>query len=99
MPVAALSDAEIEEGLRSLNGWQREGDAIVRTFSLPSYMAGLAFASAVGTVCEALDHHPDLTIGWKKVRVSFSTHDAGHKISARDLEAAAAVERLGYPRS
>ena len=98
MATTPLTEAEITAHLAALPRWAREGGAIVRTFALDSYMAGLAFATAVGTVCEGLDHHPDLSIGWKKVRVSFTTHDAGSQLSEKDFRAAQAVEALGYPR-
>lgn len=99
MATTPLSAAQITEALTKLTGWERAGDKIKKTFKVESYMAGLAFASAIGTVCEGLDHHPDLFIGWKRVEVSFSTHDAGSKISQKDIDAATKVEALGYPRS
>lgn len=98
MATPALTDAEIAGRLGQLHGWQRDGDHISKTFKLDSYMAGLALAAAIGTVCEGLDHHPDMTIGWRRVTVSFTTHDAGHKLSAKDFDAAAKVDALGYPR-
>ena len=61
-------------------------------------MAGLAFASAIGTVCEARNHHPDMTIGWRKVTVSFTTHDAGSQLTDKDFDAAEAIDALGYPK-
>jgi 4a-hydroxytetrahydrobiopterin dehydratase len=93
-----LNDAEIIERLQNLDGWEREGDRIQKTFKLDTYMAGLALATAIGTVCEGLDHHPDMVIGWRRVLVSFTTHDAGNKLSAKDFQAAEKVEALGYPR-
>ena len=94
----ALSDAEINASLAKLNGWARDGDALVKEFAFDNYLAGLAFASAVGVVAEGLDHHPDMTIGWRRVTVSFTTHDAGNQLSAKDVAAAAAVDALGYPK-
>ena len=94
----ALSDAEISAGLETLNNWTRDGDALVKAFNFDSYLAGVAFAASVGVVAEGLDHHPDMTIGWRRVTVSFTTHDAGNQLSAKDLAAAAAVDALGYPR-
>ncbi|NWG16733.1 MAG: 4a-hydroxytetrahydrobiopterin dehydratase [Chloroflexi bacterium] len=91
-----LTDSEITERLAGLPGWQRDGDKIVKTYKLPSYLAGLAFASAVGTLAEGLGHHPDIIIGWKKVIVSFTTHDAGNTITAKDCGAAAAIEALPF---
>lgn len=98
MATPALSEAEIIERLGNLDGWTREGDTLVKTFKLDSYLAGLALAAAIGTVAEGRDHHPDLVIGWRKVTVSFTTHDAGHKLSYKDFDAAEAVDALGFPR-
>lgn len=95
----ALSEAEISAGLAELKGWSREEDTLVKEFRFDDYLAGLAFASSVGVIAEGLDHHPDLSIGWRRVHVSFTTHDAGNKLSAKDFAAAAAIDALGYPRS
>lgn len=95
--AAALTEAEIIESLSRLSGWKRDGDRLVKTFRLDSYLAGLAFAAAVGVTAEGLNHHPDLAIGWRKVTVSFTTHDAGNKLTEKDFAAAAAIDALGYP--
>ena len=97
MPTQPLSDAEISDALNSLPGWSREADTLVRVFKFDSYLAGIAFASAVGVLSEGMDHHPALVINWRKVTVRFTTHDAGNKISAKDVKAAQAVDSLGYP--
>lgn len=94
-----LDDAAIAEALTTLNGWSHADGAISKTYTLPNYPAGLMFASAVGALCEALDHHPDMTIGYKKVTVRFTTHDAGSAVTDKDLAAARAIEALGYPKS
>ena len=98
MATQPLTDAEIQSHLETLEGWEREGDALVRTFVLPSYTAGLAFAVTVGTLAEGFDHHPDLFIGYKRVRVAFSTHDAGNKISHKDVQIAHVINQLPYPK-
>jgi 4a-hydroxytetrahydrobiopterin dehydratase len=95
----ALTEPQITERLSSLPGWERDGMIIRKTFAMETYMTGLAFASAVGTVCEALDHHPDIIIGWRRVSVSFTTHDAGNMLTANDFDAADAVEGLRYPKA
>jgi 4a-hydroxytetrahydrobiopterin dehydratase len=95
----ALTATELAAALPSLIGWIPEGEtAISKTYVMPNYLAGVAFASAVAIVAEAYDHHPDLTIGYKKVTVRFSTHDAGNKITQKDVDTALAVEALGYPK-
>ena len=98
MATQALTDAQISARLKTLEGWNREGDTLVKSFKLPTYAAGLVFATTVGAIAEGHDHHPDMTIGYKTVKVVFSTHDAGNKISQKDLDSAAAINALPYPK-
>ncbi len=46
--MTKLTQTEIMGALVMLEGWAQEGDAISRTFTLPSFPASLVFASAVG---------------------------------------------------
>jgi 4a-hydroxytetrahydrobiopterin dehydratase len=89
-----LNDAAIIEALEMLDGWQREGDKLVKTFETATYPQGLAFATAAGMVADGFDHHPDILIGWKKVRLEFTTHDAGHKITEWDVKVAKAINDI-----
>jgi 4a-hydroxytetrahydrobiopterin dehydratase len=94
MSREALSDAAILEALELLEGWRREGDTLVKTFETASYPQGLAFATAAGMVADGMDHHPDIKIGFKKVTLTFSTHDAGNKITEWDVNAAKAINAI-----
>ncbi|MGJ3241056.1 MAG: 4a-hydroxytetrahydrobiopterin dehydratase [Anaerolineae bacterium] len=94
MSTEALSDAAISEALEMLEGWERDGDKLVKTFTTSTYPQGLAFASAAGMVADGMNHHPDLYIGFKQVRVAFTTHDAGSKISQKDVDAAQAINAI-----
>ncbi len=92
-----LTEAEITAKLGDLDGWRRDDERLVKQFGFDNYLAGLAFASSVGVIAEGLNHHPDMTIGWRRVEVSFTTHDAGNRLSAKDFAAAAGIDALGYP--
>jgi 4a-hydroxytetrahydrobiopterin dehydratase len=98
MATAALSESEISAGLDGLPGWAREGDSITKTYKFTSYAEGLAFATAAGIVADGADHHPDISIGWRKVTLTFTTHDAGSKITHKDMVTAERIEALGFPR-
>jgi 4a-hydroxytetrahydrobiopterin dehydratase len=89
-----LSDSELSAGLAELPGWAVEGTKIFKQFAFENYLDGIAFASAVGYMAEALDHHPDLEIGWRKVKVAMNTH-AVEGLSPYDLELAKRIESLG----
>lgn len=95
--TTALTETEIAKGMMNLRGWRRDDGRLVKTFQFESYLAGIAFASAVGVIAEGLNHHPEMTIGWRKVFVSFTTHDAGNQLTAKDFAAAAAIDALDYP--
>ena len=55
------------------------------------FAQAMAFAVRLGMLAEKRDHHPDLTIGWGKATVLWTTHDAGG-ITELDLTLAAASD-------
>ena len=69
-----LSKETVESSLRELPGWALSNNAIEKEFLFRSYRAGLDFASAVGKIAEEQDHHPDILIRWRRVRLTLSTH-------------------------
>lgn len=73
--------------------WRDEGGAISRTFAFKDYGAGVAFAVRLAFAAEKRDHHPDIHITWGKVRVDWSTHDAGG-VTDLDAEMAEVTESL-----
>lgn len=91
-----LTNEAIDKALKTLHGWSHKNDTIEKTYSFDNYLAGLAFATTVGTIAQGFDHHPDILIKWRKVTVSFSTHDAGNKVTATDIKVAEAIEALPY---
>jgi 4a-hydroxytetrahydrobiopterin dehydratase len=87
-----LQDSEIEARLADLDGWTRDGDAIVRERELEDFAAALAWVNAVGREAEAADHHPDILLhGWNRVRLSVTNHSAGGLTQA-DFDLAAAID-------
>ncbi len=88
-----LSTARITEALRELDGWSSTGEEIEKSYEFGAYKDGLVFACAVGYVADAMDHHPDMTIGYRRVRVALSTHDAGG-ITETDIRLAKRIESL-----
>jgi 4a-hydroxytetrahydrobiopterin dehydratase len=91
-----MTDEAVAKALKTLPGWSHKNDTIEKTYSFDNYLAGLAFATTVGTMAQGFDHHPDILIKWRKVTVTFSTHDAGSKVTATDIKVAEAIEALPY---
>jgi 4a-hydroxytetrahydrobiopterin dehydratase len=75
--MALLSDDQIENALASLPGWMREGQTIRKTFAFGGFPEAVAFVTRLVPHAEAADHHPDLTINYRRVSVVYTTHSAG----------------------
>lgn len=75
MPL--LSRDQIEERLRSLDGWRFERDSIVKQFTFAGFPEAVAFVRGLVPGAEAADHHPDITIKYKRVTLTYSTHSEG----------------------
>ena len=86
-----LSDEEIAD--QTPDGWDREGDEIVRTFEFDGYLDASGFLGAVAGLAEDAFHHPDMTITWGEVEVRFTTHDAGG-ITEKDIDLAERVNGI-----
>lgn len=92
--MARLTDAEIAERLRGLEGWAREGEAIVNTFRRKDFRDALAFVNRIAEAAEAANHHPDIRIhGYRRVTLTYTTHSEGG-ITDKDFQGAREAERL-----
>jgi 4a-hydroxytetrahydrobiopterin dehydratase len=89
-----LADAEIAAALEALDGWAREGDEIIKTFECATFADAISFVVRVGFLAEAADHHPDIDIRWRKVRIALTTHSA-NGLTNRDLDLAGEIESIG----
>lgn len=91
--VRKLTEDEISDGLKNLDGWNIENGMIVKEFKFESYEQGLVFATTVGFVANQTDHHPDLQIGYQKVKVLINTHSVDG-ISILDFRLAEKINSL-----
>jgi len=91
--VALLGDAEIEEKLAGLSGWERSGAAIQKDFKRDDFVDSVRFVDSLVEPAEAMSHHPDVSISWDTVTVKISTHSEGG-LTAADFELAAKIDAL-----
>jgi 4a-hydroxytetrahydrobiopterin dehydratase len=87
---ALLDDEAIATALQDLPGWERDGDALVRTAELPSFPVAIGVVARVGEIAESRDHHPDMDIRWRTVTFRCSTHSEGG-ITQFDVDLAKAI--------
>ena len=59
-----------------------------------TFANAVAFVVHIGFLAERADHHPDIDVRWRHVRVALTTHSA-HGLTNRDLDLAAEIEGIG----
>lgn len=91
--MATLSQAEIERELATLPGWEFAANSLQKEYQFNAYMDGVQFAAKVAELAEEMNHHPDLGVGYRKVRVATSSHDAGG-VTERDVRLARRIDSL-----
>ena len=91
--MALLEDNEIAERLERLEGWEREGDAITRSFDRGDFVGSVEFVKAIVEPAEEMGHHPDLEISWATVKVTITSHSEGG-LTANDFELADRISGL-----
>jgi 4a-hydroxytetrahydrobiopterin dehydratase len=93
MARAKLSDDVADERLRDLNGWERRGGRIGKTFQFHDFVGAFGWMTKVALVAEKLDHHPDWKNVYRTVEVELTTHDAGG-LTENDFALAREMDRL-----
>jgi pterin-4a-carbinolamine dehydratase len=91
-PDRALTESEIRSRLNALPQWAFDSGAVRRTYKTDGWRGSMLVANAIAFICEAADHHADLTVTWPSVSVALSTHSAGG-ITAKDFEVAELIEK------
>lgn len=93
-----LSDAELSDALAALPSWTREADgrsdALVQTRRFADFRAAVAFIVRVAFEAEEAGHHPEITNVYDRVTLRLTTHDAGNRLTERDVALARAIDQL-----
>ncbi len=88
-----LSDAEIHRALEQLPGWKQNGNAIERGFQFENFVKAMEFVNRIAEAAEALNHHPDILINYRKVTLTLVSHDSGG-VTQRDIKMAGRINGL-----
>lgn len=96
MATTPLTAAEIEAALRELRGWNFERDALAKTFQFGSFREAMSFMVRAAFEAEALNHHPEWANTYNQVVVLLRTHDAGGKVTAKDVELAKRIQQISW---
>ena len=72
-----MDHGDVDRALQMLIGWRRHGALIRKDYDFSTYLDGIAFVNRVAEAAEAANHHPDMRVGYRRVTIELSSHDAG----------------------
>ena len=73
--------------------WSEENNVISKEFKFKDFKSALEFVNKVGDMAEKMNHHPEIELGWGRVKVSLTTHSVG-KITDKDKKLAKLIDEL-----
>ena len=89
----------VGEELRGLeeelgNGWGVvDGHHLEKTYRFANFVEALAFTNRVGALAEEVNHHPNIELGWGRVKLLVWTHKIDG-LNEADFVWAAKADRL-----
>jgi 4a-hydroxytetrahydrobiopterin dehydratase len=91
-----LTSKQVSAAQEKLTGWACQPAALTKTFKFDSFREALSFMVRVGFEAEDMNHHPEWTNVYNKVSIRLNTHDAGGKVTAKDVELAKRIEQIAW---
>ena len=93
--MPAFSRVEAETLMVQVAGWElnAEAKAISKNFKFKDFAQALSFVNKIGEIAESEEHHPDIELGWGRVKISLTTH-AIKGLSENDFIMAAKIDEL-----
>ncbi|MBK6511488.1 MAG: 4a-hydroxytetrahydrobiopterin dehydratase [Haliea sp.] len=88
-----LSPQDINKQLAQLDGWSLHDDKLQRQFVFRNFVEAFGFMSQVALLAEAMDHHPEWSNVYNRVKIELTTHDAGG-ITERDFMLAGRINNV-----
>jgi 4a-hydroxytetrahydrobiopterin dehydratase len=89
-----LSDDQLSQAIADLDSWSLENGKLYKEFRFASFAAAIGWMVSVAIHADRLDHHPEWTNVYNRVKVNLVTHDLGNVVSNLDLELASTMDRL-----
>ena len=95
--IKKLSPTQLDIDLAPLleNDWSLDGnrDAITKTFKFKNFIEAFGWMTQAAMWAETLNHHPEWSNVYNRVKVTLTTHDA-NGLTALDVDLATRMDRL-----
>ena len=88
-----LSDEEIQESLKVLNGWTVVNSKLHKEIEFVGFTEAWEFMNIAVTEIEKMNHHPEWFNVYNKLVIELMTHDAGG-ITENDVNLAKFLDKI-----
>ena len=89
-----MNEVQITESLKGLPGWTFEDNKLHKIYKFNDFREAMAFLVRLSYEAENRNHHPEIFNYYNRLEIGLNTHDAGGKVTDRDIELALAIEKL-----
>lgn len=89
-----LTDQDLANLATRLPAWQVGDGRLVRDIEAPTFPAAIEWVVMIAQAAEAMDHHPDIDIRWRRLHLELSTHSAGGRITDLDVALAERIDAI-----
>ena len=86
-----LDAEEITRQLADLPGWRFATGGLHASYDAPDFPTAVRLVGEIGDAAETMNHHPDIDLRWRTVRLTCSTHSAGG-VTQLDVELAHQIQ-------
>ena len=91
--MKALAENEINDRLKSLEGWEYNDNAIHTAFEFENFKEAFTIMTRIAFEAEKLDHHPDWTNVYNQLQISLYTHSE-NGVTEKDMALAEIINGL-----
>ncbi len=93
MKYKKLSENELDETVRAMNGWELKDGKLKKSFRFSNFVEAFGFMTRIALEAEKMNHHPDWSNVYNTVTIKLSTHDAGG-ITDYDVKLANIIDNI-----
>ncbi len=90
-----LSQAQIEEKLKELRGWEYVDGALETSLQFGNFKEAFATMTRIAFECELQGHHPDWNNVYNSLDIRLNTHDVGG-ITENDFTLAKTINKIVF---
>ena len=88
-----LTATDVSDLAQTLPMWQVVDGQLLREIQAPTYAIAINWVVAIAGAAESIDHHPDIDIRWRTLRIALITHSTGC-LTELDLDLASLIDTV-----